>query len=237
MPGETVIVMSHVFAKGGVAEVVLSINGEPFRRDIPVEAGQEFVSITQNWVTGEAGIYSIMVHVYDQEGNSGNPASISIEVLGEAAPELPTPTLVVTATLVPTGVPTNTPTLVPPTPTATFVPLTYTPTSPPADTTPPPIPSPVVPASGLELSCRSTQTLAWTPVSDPSGIAGYYVKLEREATPGNWQAVGGYGPVADKQVNVTVDCGIRYRWMVRAQDGAGNYSNWSAFSEFSVTLN
>ena len=43
--GETIMIMSHVFAKNGVAEVVLSINGIPFRRDVPVEAGQDFVSI------------------------------------------------------------------------------------------------------------------------------------------------------------------------------------------------
>ncbi len=106
-----------------------------------------------------------------------------------------------------------------------------------SDTTPPPAPSPVVPANGLELSCRSTQTLAWLPVSDPSGISGYYVKLEMEVKPGQWKSAGGYGPISGKQVTVNVQCGGRYRWMVRAQDGAGNYSNWSALSTFAVTLN
>ena len=241
-PGETVTIMSHVFAGGGVAEAVLSINGEPFRRDVPVEAGQDFVSLQQDWVTGGAGIYSIQVQVYDKEGKSGNPAVISIEVIEGIAPEIPT--AVLTATLVPTGVPTLTPTLVPtgvPTITPTFVPdvPTYTPTSPPpaGDTTPPPVPIPAVPANGLELTCRSTQTLVWLPVNDPSGIDGYYVKLERESTPGNWVSAGGFGPVSGKQVDVPVDCGGRYRWMVRAQDGAGNYSAWSAPSSFSVSLN
>jgi len=239
--GETIMIMSHVFAKNGVAEVVLSINGIPFRRDVPVEAGQDFVSIEQDWVTGEAGIYILQVNVYDTQGQSGNPAAISVEVIGGVAPDAPTPTLVVTPTLVPTGIPTNTPTLVPPTP--TFVPdvPTYTPTSPPlppADNTPPPAPTPAVPANGLELSCPITsQTLVWMPVTDPSGIDGYYVKLERESTPGNWVSAGGFGPVSGKQVDVPVDCGGRYRWMVRAQDGAGNYSAWSAPSSFSVSLN
>lgn len=106
----------------------------------------------------------------------------------------------------------------------------------PVDTTPPPAPTPQVPADGLALSCRSSQTLAWLPVSDPSGILGYYVKLEREVTPGNWQSIGGWGPLSDKQVNVPVDCGLYYRWTVRAQDGAGNYSDWSGWSHFSVML-
>jgi len=79
--------------------------------------------------------------------------------------------------------------------------------------------------------------LVWLPVDDPSGIAGYYVKLELEVKPGAWQSAGGYGPVSGKKVDVNVNCGVRYRWMVRAQDGAGNISDWSAPSYFSITLN
>lgn len=111
------------------------------------------------------------------------------------------------------------------------------PPPPPVDTTPPPVPSPSVPEDGLALSCRSTQTLAWLPVDDFSGISGYYVKLEIETSPGTWQTVKSYGPLAGKQVNVNVQCGGHYRWMVRSQDGAGNYSSWSAFSEFGIDLN
>ncbi|MBU2609566.1 MAG: hypothetical protein KJ606_01270 [Chloroflexi bacterium] len=106
----------------------------------------------------------------------------------------------------------------------------------PPDTTPPPAPTPAVPANGLTLSCRASQNLVWLPVSDPSGISGYYVKLEMEVTPGNWRSAGGYGPVTDKQVNVTVQCGGIYRWMVRAQDGAGNVGPWSGWWQFAITL-
>ena len=119
-----------------------------------------------------------------------------------------------------------------PTPTPTITP---TPTTPP-DTTPPPAPTPAVPADGLTLSCRATQTLAWLPVDDPSGISGYEVQLEYEVTPGKWQIVSNYGPVSNKQVDVNVDCGIRYRWRVRARDRAGNYSPWSAYATFNINL-
>ncbi|MBT3188120.1 MAG: hypothetical protein HN736_15235 [Anaerolineae bacterium] len=236
--GVPVTVISHAFARAGVAEVVLSINGEPYRRDAPAEAGQDFVSLQQDWVPGEAGIYIIQVQAYDRQGQVGNPDSISIEAKGDTPTQIPTlvdTPLPLTATLVPTETPVDTAT---PVPTNTFPPPTYTftPTLPPADTTSPPAPSPAVPASGLELTCRSTQTLVWLPVDDPSGITGYYVKLEREATPGNWQSEGGYGPVTGKQVDANVQCGGVYRWMVRAQDGAGNFSNWSAISYFSVAI-
>ena len=104
------------------------------------------------------------------------------------------------------------------------------------DTTPPPVPTPQVPANGLALACKSTQTLAWLPVVDPSGIAGYYVQLERRVTANTWQPVRTWGPVTDKQVLASVQCGVQYRWAVRALDGAGNYSNWSAWFTFTVNL-
>jgi len=310
--GAPVTVMSHGFAREGVAEFVLSVNGEAYRRDAPPEVGNDFVSMGQDWVPMEAGLYTLQVEVYDRAGSSSNSATVSVEVLGDTG--LATPTLVEGVTPVVTDTPTSVVTVTPvitvtSPPAASVIQFySYPPeigagscatiywnvenaqrvifggtdqpfsgsyetclcanesyilrvihldgteeqrtvtvnvtgscdiTAPPpaADTQAPPIPAPAVPANGLELSCRSTQTLAWLPVNDPSGISGYYAKLERESSPGQWQSVAGYGPVSDKQVDVSVDCGIKYRWMVRAQDGAGNLSDWSVPSPFSVTLN
>ena len=235
--GTSVTVLSHAFAQDGVAEVVLSINGEAYRRDVPVEIGRDFIALEQVWVPGEAGIYTLQIQAYDRTGQPGNPAVISVEVVSDAPTIVPmlnatttpvaTVTSVVTATLVITVAPVIT---------VTPVEVTTVP-PPPADTMPPPVPVPVVPTQGLELPCRATQTLAWLPVDDPSGISGYYVKLEMEVTTGQWQSVGGYGPITDKLVDVNVQCGVHYRWSVRARDGAENYSNWSAPSSFSVGLN
>jgi hypothetical protein len=75
------------------------------------------------------------------------------------------------------------------------------------------------------------------PVSDPGGISGYYVELERRTHPkASWEVAGKWGPVSGKQIEVPVECAFYYRWRVRAQDGAGNYSDWSSWSHFSVTL-
>jgi hypothetical protein len=304
--GASVNVISHIFAREGVAEVVLSVNGEPYRRDVPSEAKPDFVSMQQEWIPAEAGTYILQVQGYDRQGQPGNPATVSVEVRGE----LPVPMITVTPVISVTPVITDTPTPVisvtppllanivnfysyPPDISAgscatiywkvenaqqvilggieqpfsgsysaclcadaqyTLTVVNYDGTQerrtlninvtgscvtepPAADTTPPPAPAPAVPANGLELACRSTQTLAWLPVTDSSGISGYYVKLEMQVKPGQWKSVGGYGPVTGKQVNVNVQCGDIYRWMVRAQDGAGNYSNWSAHSTFSINLN
>ena len=309
--GAPVTVMSHSFAREGVAEVVLSVNGEAYRRDVPSESGSDFVSMGQEWVPMEAGLYTLQVEVYDRAGSASNPDMVSVEVVGDGGLAVPTPVEGVTPVITdnPTAVVTVTPVITVTSPPAASILqfYSYPPeiaagscatiywnvenaqrvifggvdqpfsgsfetclcasegytlrvihldgteeqrtvtvnvagscevTAPPpaADTQAPPVPSPAVPANGLELPCRSTQTLVWLPVDDPSGIAGYYVKLERESSPGQWQSVGGYGPVSGKQVDANVDCGIKYRWMVRAQDGAGNYSDWSAPSQFSVTL-
>ncbi|MCJ7732918.1 MAG: SH3 domain-containing protein [Anaerolineales bacterium] len=107
---------------------------------------------------------------------------------------------------------------------------------PPQDQDAPPAPQPAVPANGLTLDCRSTQNLVWIPVEDTSGIAGYYVKLEKEISAGNWQVINQWGPVSGKQIEVPVECGVPHRWAVRAEDKAGNFSPWSANSKFTVNL-
>jgi hypothetical protein len=102
------------------------------------------------------------------------------------------------------------------------------------DTTPPPVPSPLKPKGNL--ACFEDVMLRWSEVSDESGIAGYYIKREIEVKKGQWQTAGGWGPVSSEELQVDVDCGVHYRWMVRAQDGAGNYSDWSPWLDFSISL-
>ena len=296
--GAPITIISHVFAREGVAEVVLSVNGEAYRRDIPAEAGTDFISMQQEWVPLETGIYTLSVLGYDRQGLAGNPATISVEVVEEAQEVLPEPASTEPAITEPPSPSSasiafySDPPEIEAGSCATIywkvenakqvvlggidqpfsgsyetclcknerytlkvilldgteekrtVDITVTgscaaePPPPPAeDTTPPPVPSPNSPSSGQELSCRSSQSLAWTPVSDGSGIAGYYVKLEIQVKKGEWQSAGGYGPVTGKQVTANVQCGGIYRWMVRAQDKAGNFSDWSAPATFSITLN
>lgn len=337
--GTSVKVVSHVFALDGVAEVVLSVNGEAYRRDVPVEPGAEFTEVSQEWIPAEAGIYTLQVRVYDTLGEYSNPATISIQVGDmvvaepievDPATDTPTPVISLTPTLTFTPVveeaepetveeepvieevaacpptataltsancrsgpgtaytitgslgesqsatvvgrladnswwviqrpgssstcwvwsdlveldnyacdipiyeapplpPTDTPTIPPPTP-------TYTPTTPPQDTTPPSVPTPQSPADGATVACSTSVTLSWSPSSDESGIATYYIKLEKQISAGNWQSAGGYTSTGT-QVDVPVNCGIIYRWSVRAEDNNGNFSGWSAFSEFGVNLN
>ncbi len=85
----------------------------------------------------------------------------------------------------------------------------------PSDTTPPPVPQPMVPSNGLHIACKASQTLVWMPVTDPSGISGYDVELLKNVS-GSWQSVKSWNNVSGKQVTASVDCGLEYRWRVRA---------------------
>lgn len=318
-----VMVKSHTFMQSDVSEVVLSVNGEAYRRDVPTKGAKDFVSVDQEWVPDKPGNYLLQVQGYDVQGHAAQPASISVRVAGITEIVAVVPVISITPTMTATATSTMTPTM-------TFTPvISITPTlrpeskvsfyaepgqinagecstiywnvenanrvifggtdqqfvgsykdcmcssrnftlrvfnkdgvekqytahvsvngtcethdeqpqsdsQPQPDTNPPTVPVPAVPANGLTLSCRSSQTLVWQPSTDDvSGISLYYVKLEKQIKRGTWQSAGGYGPVKDKQVTVNVDCGIQYRWMVRAKDGAGNYSAWSSASTFSVNL-
>lgn len=113
-------------------------------------------------------------------------------------------------------------------------PPTPTPVS---DTTPPPIPALTSPANGADLGCTSFATLAWGAVSDPSGIAGYKIEVQRHPGDNNWQSITG-SPMGATETNqtISVECGYTYRWRVRALDEAGNQSAWSDWFTFNIPL-
>jgi len=104
----------------------------------------------------------------------------------------------------------------------------------PQDTEGPPAPSLVQPTGGIELPCDDV-ALDWNPVSDPSGINTYYVKVEKTAgspEPGGWTTTNTQFTIPA----VWLECGQGYRWAVRAEDGAGNSGPWSSWGTFSVSL-
>jgi len=106
------------------------------------------------------------------------------------------------------------------------------------DTTAPPVPALQVPADGLSIGCRASQTLTWLPVTDPSGIREYQVRIQRSADNVLWTdlPISPITGLTDKTVNVGVECGWYYRWSVRAIDGAGNIGGWSGWFDFVINL-
>lgn len=119
-PGSTVFagleveVLSHAYARAGVVEVLLAVNGVPYRRDPPAEPGAEFTSASQVWLPEAPGEYVLEVVAYAADGDASPPAFSRVEVLPAKTPT-PTPTET------PVEVPTLTPTAPPTIPATPFV--------------------------------------------------------------------------------------------------------------------
>jgi hypothetical protein len=111
------------------------------------------------------------------------------------------------------------------------------PTAEPPDTDPPPVPSISSPTGGATLGCDKV-TLDWNGVSDPSGIAEYRVEVEQEVIPGNWDKVSDspWNGLGGTELELDLGCGGVYRWRVKAVDGVGNESAFSAWAEFGINL-
>lgn len=109
--------------------------------------------------------------------------------------------------------------------------------TPEVDNDPPPAPSLSSPSNGAEPDCISYIDLVWNAVSDPSGISGYKIEVQRHPGDNNWQTVSGspFGETGTTK-NIYVECGYTYRWRVRAIDGAGNQSAWSSWFTFTIPL-
>ena len=100
----------------------------------------------------------------------------------------------------------------------------------------PPAPSSLAPSGDVVLSCRASVTLSWSAAKDPSGVTGYYVRLERQISRNTWELAGTWGPLSGTKTTVPVSCGLGYRWVVRARDGAGNLGPWSSWATFGIGI-
>ncbi|MFN3741448.1 MAG: hypothetical protein ACK4VW_02105 [Anaerolineales bacterium] len=119
----SVLIISHAYARQGIAEIMLSVNGEPYLREPPSTPGASFIQITLEWLPKAPGEYILEVRVYDTKGQS-TQAVVRVRAVGPVTSPVPS-----TPTSAPTIPPTPTSTAIPPTPTAT---ATATVTPPPA---------------------------------------------------------------------------------------------------------
>ncbi len=122
--------------------------------------------------------------------------------------------------------------------TPTFTP-TFTPTP---DTTPPPTPALIGPGNTNgnqppHASCPIT--LQWQAVSDPSGVI-YQVRLDKFNYSNNtWATIGTWNTSATQYAvpTTTLFCDVgKYRWRVRAVDGANNAGKWSNWFFYEIPL-
>jgi len=104
--GENVEVHTHAYAQAGVAEVMLSVNGEPVRRDPADSPGAAFAAAVQPWMPEGPGDYKLEVIAYDMGGAASAPAVARVRVM---AVPTSTPTPTTTVTPLPSVTPTLTP--------------------------------------------------------------------------------------------------------------------------------
>ena len=88
-------IMSHTYAKDGLGEIILSINGEAYRRDAVQSTAEELISYTQEWVPSEPGQYVVQVKGIDINGEVSLPAIVGVEVIEK---EMASATPVITVT-------------------------------------------------------------------------------------------------------------------------------------------
>ena len=212
--GVPVPITSHLYAKDGVKEFSISINGEAITQGPPLNPEETFVEISQEWVPEQSGKYTIEVVIYDINGITSSKAQVDVIVIGEIAspqPEeksspspspSPSSSQTAEATLAPTtttaSLPTLSPTFTqpPPKPTST-IPPTAAPTIPP-DTTPPNISNMQASVDPIvEEPCQPDSVTISAQVSDPSGLSQVklYYRIVKGGQNGTWQtpAMGAAG--------------------------------------------
>lgn len=194
-----------------------------------------------HWTTENAHLVQLDGAAVESEGNQGvcpqqdEEHFLHVEYKDQHTEDLSVKLLIIIDT--PTFTPTKTPTpvpYVPPVIVTTPAPppriVTTEPPPPPQDKQPPPAPSGLSPCGSqknpVSLTSCSVVTLSWNAVKDQSGIAQYQITLVDAYS----QQTTQYYSTGTSYNLQNVDS--KYRWYVKAQDGAGNWGPASQACHF-----
>jgi len=243
--GESIIITAHLYAKDGVNDYCLQLDGKEIARESAPNPGETLVAIQKEWIPTTSGQHTITLIQYDANLNASSKGSVHVnvvetsstpepEIITSKSPEatetgMPTPTWTKEPTW--TREPTNPP--APATPTATE--------PPPPDTTPPSIsnlaasPDPIV-----EAPCTPNSVTISASVSDNTGLSEVklYYRIVKGGQNGAWQtpvmnANGGgkyqvtLGP-SQMQASMQAYGGSIVQFYVKAWDSAGNVAETSS---------
>jgi len=148
VPMGQVPVLCHAFARAGVAQIELWVNGAFTNRAVNTAPGETYFTAELSFEATGPGRYVLECLTGDQDGETVRSEPVTVTVGGEEPAPAATPPEIPTATPTSTEVP---PPVAPPPPTATQVPPTATripPTAtriPPTSTPPPPTSTPPPP--------------------------------------------------------------------------------------------
>ncbi len=146
-------------APKGVAEVLLEVNGTPYR-SMPVAGTATTCAVTIDWLPAAPGSYTLQATAYDTTGAGSSPAAVIVTVEGAAPAEL-TGTPAPEATATPTPAPDH---MASPSPTPYVEPATPTPITEPSPTltaTPWPTVEAVMSLNPNSIHAGGCATLEW----------------------------------------------------------------------------
>jgi hypothetical protein len=178
VPIGEVFAMCHAFARGGVSQIELYVNGSFANRAANPDAGNEYFTTRLAFETTGPGSYVLHCRTYDAAGAMVQSEPVTVRVSGEeptpTTEEPGIPTATPTSTEVP-PTPTLAPTGTPVPPTATSIPPTSTrvpPTSTPLPPTPTPVPIKILSFEVSQSQVPSGQCVhfTWLVQGSPSAI-------------------------------------------------------------------
>jgi len=164
VPMGQVPVLCHAFARAGVAQIELWVNGAFANRAVNTAPGETYFTAELSFQATGPGTYVLVCLTGDQDGETVRSEPVTVTVSGEEAAPTATPPEIPTATPTSTEVP---PTATPPPPTRTGVPPTATripPTAtriPPTSTPPPPTPTTPPPRVVITMFEVSKTQIMW----------------------------------------------------------------------------
>jgi len=78
-------VIAFAYAPGGVAEILLSVDGATVARQSPNSPGAPLAGLNYDWLTADEGSHRLEVVVIDSQGAASAPASVTVNVAAVAA--------------------------------------------------------------------------------------------------------------------------------------------------------
>ncbi len=82
-------VIAHAYAREGVAELLLSVNGQAYRRSPPDKPGEASSDAVLEWLPEKEGDHVLQIVAYSKTGQASNPVMVSVKAIGKATPTPP----------------------------------------------------------------------------------------------------------------------------------------------------
>ncbi len=80
-PGTPIRITSHIYANGEIEEVLISINGQPVKRNTSLGPMSPVAEVGHEWIPDLPGKYTIEVSVTDNEGITQSTSYVDVSVL------------------------------------------------------------------------------------------------------------------------------------------------------------